>query len=281
MNIGPYRVSVIETGRFALDGGAMFGVVPRTLWEKKVTPDDKNRIPMALRVLLIQGGGRTILVDTGIGDKWSARDAAIYAIEHGESSLETALLTAGLRCEDITDVILTHLHFDHAGGATRRSTSGKIEPRFSNARYYVQAQNLQWAKRPVEKDRASYLVQDFEPLLEHGVLEMTDGPGDLFPGISVRVSHGHTTGLQMPVVSDGKTTLVYAADLIPTRAHVALPWVMAYDLRPVVSIAEKKALYARAVSERWVLVYEHDADVAASYVVSGERGFEPGDQVDL
>ncbi|NUN12726.1 MAG: MBL fold metallo-hydrolase [Myxococcales bacterium] len=281
MDIGEYKVTAIETGQFALDGGAMFGVVPRTMWEKKVVPDDRNRIPMALRVMLIQGHGRNILVDTGIGEKWSTRETAIYAIDFEKNSLKFGLLKSGLRVEDITDVILTHLHFDHAGGATKVSNLGVLEPTFPNAKYYVQAQNLQWAKRPVEKDRASYLPHDFEPLLAHGVLETIDGPGELFPGIGVRLSQGHTAGLQIPVISDGVTTLVYPADLIPTRAHVPVPWVMAYDLRPVVSVAEKKALYARAVPNRWILFYEHDAVVAASYVVSGERGFEAGETVDV
>ena len=281
MKIGPYHLTALETGDFALDGGAMFGVVPRTLWQKKIPADERNRIDLALRVLLIESSSRRILVDTGIGAKWSDRDRDIFKVSHERKDLERALVDRGLGLGDITDVILTHLHFDHAGGATREGEGGRLEATFPNARYYVQRENLEWALNPTEKDRASYLRRDFEPLLEQGRLSLVEGEIELFPGISVRVSHGHTTGLQMPIVTDGERTLVYAADLIPTSAHIPVPWVMAYDLRPLVSMNEKKALYELAVPGGWFVFFEHDPRMDAATVVETERGFAVGEAVSL
>ena len=189
-------------------------------------------------------------------------------------SLTEALAERGVRAEEITDVLLTHLHFDHAGGGVIWDEEGRDVPAFRNATYHVQQANLDWAHTPPERDRGSYRRGDFQALLAAGCLRTLEGSQELFPGVSVRVSNGHTTGLQIPVISDGETTLVYPADLIPTHAHVALSWAMAYDLRPLEVIAEKRALLREVVEEDWFVVYEHDPEVVASRVASGERGFE-------
>lgn len=259
MRIGPYRLSSIETGTCALDGGAMFGVVPKVVWEKELPADERNRVRLSLRALLLEeiDGPARILVDTGIGDKWSAKHADIYGIDHRQSSLEASLAERGLRTADITDVLLTHLHFDHAGGATRRR-GDDVVPTFANARYWVQSRNLAWARNPTERDRASYRAEDFEPLLRHGVLELLPDAGAWRPGIELVLSEGHTTAMQIPVISGPEGTLAYCADLIPTAAHLRIPWVMGYDNHAVLTVNEKRALLERGRRERWIFFFEHD-----------------------
>jgi glyoxylase-like metal-dependent hydrolase (beta-lactamase superfamily II) len=280
MKIGPYTLAVIETGTFALDGGAMFGVVPKTLWERTNPPDEKNRIPMAARALLLRGNGRTILVDVGNGEKMPGKLAAIYRIDSSQQSLLASLAARGVRPDDVTDVILTHLHFDHAGGSTLR-VEDRVVPTFPRARYYVQKDQWSAALQPTERDRASFLPEDFLPLKEHGLLELLDGPGELLPGIRLHLVHGHTTALQCPVVSDGVTTLFYCADLMPTVSHVQLPWIMAYDLRPLVTLEEKRTVLQRAAEEEWILFFEHDPATPAGRVRAGERGVQWADPVEI
>jgi glyoxylase-like metal-dependent hydrolase (beta-lactamase superfamily II) len=282
MRIGAYRLSSVETGSFALDGGAMFGVVPRALWAKHTEPDEIGRIPLALRALLIEevDGPRKILVDTGIGEKWNERGQAMFKVDHSELSLARGLSEHGLSTADITDVLLTHLHFDHAGGATRR-VGEKLLPTFENAQYYVQRENLAWAQAPTEKDRASYLVENFEPLLREGVLELLDGPGEWLPGIELIISNGHTKAMQLPHVHGPEGHITYCADLIPTAIHVRVPWVMAYDNFPLTTIEEKRSLLTRAEAESWTLFFEHDSDGPAATIVSGSRGPCVGERVGL
>lgn len=272
MKIGIYELHAIETGRFALDGGAMFGVVPKPLWEKSNPPDEKNRIAMAARALLLVGGGRKILIDAGNGSKFNDKFASIYKIDTHEYDLLASLRRHDLTANDITDVILTHLHFDHAGGSTCR-VDGEIRPTFPRARYYVQREHWRAANAPTERDRASFVPDDFVPLHRCGVLEFTDGEHEVLPGIDVRVLNGHTTALQCPVISDGATTLFYCADLIPTASHVALPWIMAYDLRPLVTLEEKRRILKRASDEQWILFFEHDPHVEAARLIPGEKGY--------
>ncbi len=272
MRIGRYDVHSIDTGRFALDGGAMFGVVPRPLWQKTNPPDEKNRICMAARALLILGENRRILVDTGNGVKYSEKQTAIYRFEAPPGAAEAALARYGLSPGDITDVILTHLHFDHAGGSTLPSPSG-IVPAFPNARYVVQRDHWNAALHPSERDRASFFPDDYMPLRREGLLELIDGEGELFPGIVVRLFHGHTTALQAPLISGGGSTLLFCADLIPMVPHVQLPWIMGYDLRPLVTLEEKRAVLTAAADEGWILALEHDPQAEAVTVVRGERGF--------
>ncbi len=272
MKIGPYELHAIETGSFALDGGAMFGVVPKTLWEKTNPPDDKNRIDMAARALLIVGNDRKILVDVGNGTKYNEKLTAIYKFDTSRFDIVSSLKKYNLAPADITDVILTHLHFDHAGGSTVM-VEDEVRPTFPKAKYWVQREHWRAANNPTERDKASFFKEDFMPLQFHGLLDHTDGEGEIFPGISVRIVNGHTTALQCPVISDGRTTLFYCADLMPTTSHVNLPWIMAYDLRPLVTLEEKRRILTQAVEESWILFFEHDPVTAAARVMRTEKGF--------
>lgn len=258
MRIANYQLHPIETGTFALDGGAMFGVVPKTLWEKTIPPDEKNRISMASRALLLIGNGKKILIDDGNGSKLNEKLAAIYKIDSRKSDLISSLQTLGISPPDITDVILTHLHFDHCGGSTFRDADGRLKPTFPNALYYVQREHWEWAQKPTERDRASFFPEDFMPLYEYGQLRFTEGEGEILPGISCRICNGHTTALQAPLISDGVNSILYVADLMPTIAHVPLPWIMGYDLRPLVTLEEKRRILNEAVDGNWTIFFEHD-----------------------
>lgn len=271
MKIGNYTLHPIETGRFALDGGAMFGVVPKPLWEKTNPPDEKNRIDLAARALLIIGDGKKILVDVGNGAKYTDKLTSIYKFDTTHFDLLSSLKKHGLTPADITDVILTHLHFDHAGGSTMMN-NGEVVPTFPKAKYYVQREHLRAANNPTERDRASFFKEDFIPLQFSGQIEYTDGEGEIVPGISVKILNGHTTALQCPVISDGTTTLFYCADLMPTTSHVQLPWIMAYDLRPLVTLDEKRKILNHAVEEGWILFFEHDPNTEAVRVKRTDKG---------
>lgn len=271
LKIGDYDVYALETGRFALDGGAMFGVVPKVIWNKKNPADDLNRIDLALRVLLLRSADRVILVDTGIGHKFPEKYQNIYGIDHDKYSLELALEQHGLTYDDVTDVILTHLHFDHAGGATKLE-GDKVVPTFPNAQYYIQAKNLEWARNPTEKDKASYIPDDFEPLVEAGVLNVVDGAQEILPYIHAWTTDGHTIGQQLVLVKDDSEALIYCADIIPTSTHLSIPYVMGYDLQPMITMEEKKKILTQAADENWVVVFEHDPEMPACRVVQGPKG---------
>jgi glyoxylase-like metal-dependent hydrolase (beta-lactamase superfamily II) len=271
MKIGTYQIHAIETGRFALDGGAMFGVVPKPLWEKTNPPDESNRISLAARALLLVGGGRNILIDVGNGTKYSEKLTGIYKFDTSRFEISRSLAQHGLTPADITDVILTHLHFDHAGGSTLRENDA-LRPTFPSATYYVQHEHWKAANAPTERDRASFFPDDFLPLQQQGMLEFTDGEGELFSGIHVRLVHGHTAALQCPVISDGTTTVFYCADLIPTSSHVPLAWIMAYDLRPLITLEEKRMILNEAVENDWILFFEHDPLIEAARVTRVEKG---------
>jgi glyoxylase-like metal-dependent hydrolase (beta-lactamase superfamily II) len=280
MKIGPYTLHPLETGRFALDGGAMFGVVPRPLWEKVAPPDERNRIDMAARALLLRGAGRNILIDTGNGAKWDQKLSGIYRMDTSQHDIVRSLRALGFSPDDITDVILTHLHFDHAGGATVRAEGG-LRPMFPHATYYVQREQWEAATKPTERDRASFLPDDFLPLQEAGVLRFTEGEERIFPGIDLALFHGHTSALQCPIIHDGETTLLFCADLIPMAPHVALPWIMGYDLRPLVTLEEKRRTLGRAAEEGWVLFFEHDPRTVASTVTAGDKGYTLDRRIDV
>lgn len=282
LTIGEYRVHAVPTGLFGLDGGAMFGTVPKVLWEKSNPPDSQNRIAMEARALLLRSKDRVVLIDTGIGgdfvekygEKLGPKFAEMYAMDEGATSLQSSLTKIGLTVNDVTDVILTHLHFDHAGGATV-AKSGKLVPTFPNATYYIQKKNLETAREPNRRERASYYGANFEPLIEAGKLKILDGAvKDLLPGISVAVSDGHTTGQQYVRVSDGTTTIYYCGDVIPTSTHVRLPWVMGYDLRPLDLIDEKAVLLEQAAKESAYLFFEHDPYLDVTQVVAEKGDFK-------
>ncbi len=282
------EIRSLETGLFKLDGGAMFGTVPKIIWENSIKPDDQNRIPMALRVILLRDhrSKRNLLVDTGIGNKWSEKLKTIYCIDHSESTLEKSLDEAGLKPEDITDVILTHLHFDHTGGSTVIDSEGKLTPTFKNAKFYIQKDNYDWALRPNSRESASYLRENFMPLVDSKQLIICDGPEDFekkinWPGISVRVSYGHTVGLQCPLITFENQKFFYPSDLIPTSAHVPLPWVMGYDIHVIKILDEKEKILEEAVRDNWIFIYEHDPKIAATTVKKGPKHFEAGEIIEV
>lgn len=259
LQIGPYRVDVVETGGFALDGGAMFGVVPKPLWERAYAQADaRNRIPMVARCLLLRSQDRTILVDTGNSPLLPAKHQEIYGVDFQQHTLHRSLAALGVQASDVTDVVLTHLHFDHVGGAVV-ADGNHLVPAFANAWYYVQREHMDWALSPTEKDRASFIDDQFLPLRHHGRLELLDGPGELFPMVHVDCSYGHTAALQTVRVSDGDQTVFFPADLMPTAAHLPFPFVMGYDNEPLRSIAEKRRILPVAAEEGWTIVFEHDA----------------------
>lgn len=261
LRIGDWSVRTLETGFVWLDGGAMFGSVPKALWSRSHPPDEQNRIRLAMRCLLLEGHGRRVVVDVGAGDKLDARLAGIYRLGEGPESLERALGAAGIAPADVTDVILTHLHFDHAGGSTRRD-GDRLTPAFARARYHVQRRNLDNARRPNLRERASYMAENFEPLAEAGVLTTWDGPQSPWPGLEILTAEGHTRGQQLVRVSGGGTSLTFVADVVPTAAHVRIPFVMGYDVAAIETMAEKAALLGRAAEEGGWIALEHDPVVA-------------------
>ena len=271
--IGSYNLYTMESGRFGLDGGAMFGIIPKVLWERRIAPDARNRIPLNMRCLLLEGEDRLILIDNGVGDKYDDKFRDIYAIDHDYATLTKSLHTAGFSEDDVTDVVLTHLHFDHCGGSTKRGQTG-LELTFRNARHHVQRKHWEWAARPNLREEASFLRENLDPLASSGNLSLAGGEGRLFPGIELITVHGHTECQQLVKISDGGKTLVFVADLIPTSAHVRAVWIMAYDVRPLVTLEEKQAFLDRAAEEEWHFFFEHDPEVEVGTPVRTERGIE-------
>ncbi len=270
--LGPWTVHALETGYLWLDGGAMFGSVPKTLWNRTNPADDRNRIRLAMRCLLLTGEGRRILVDDGIGTKFAPKLADIYGIESGVPTLEDALGALGLGVDDVTDVVLTHLHFDHAGGSTRRD-DGRLSPRLPRARYHVQRRNWENAHAPNPRERASYLPENFDPLMEAGVLTLWEGAHTPWPGLEVFTFDGHTRGQQGVRVSGPEGALYFVADLIPTASHVRVPFVMGYDVAALEIMGEKRAMLARAAAEgAWVML-EHDPAIASARPVADGDDF--------
>lgn len=281
MKIGEYTIRAIDTGDFGLDGGAMFGVVPKNLWSKVYHPgDEQNRIPMAARCLLLTTADKKILVDTGCGSKLSEKLQKIYNLDYSKHTLLTSLSAAGVEADEITDVILTHLHFDHAGGATHLE-NGQAVPSFPNAKYYVQKDHLAWARNPTEKDRASFFKDNWEPMIGAGMMEILDGNGEIYKGISVEQFHGHTKALQMLKIHDDTTTLIFPADVFPTSAHIPVPFVMGYDNFPLTAMDEKRALLPKIVEEQWIVCFEHDAFIPAARILATEKGYALGEHVEL
>ena len=280
MTIGNYELFSIETGRFALDGGAMFGIVPMPLWKKLNPPDERNRITLAARALLLKGNGKIILIDNGNGSKFTDKQIDIYRLDTQHSNLESSLANKGVSFSDVTDVILTHLHFDHAGGSTKKD-NGELIPSFPNATYYVQKKHWERSQNPSEKDRGSFMYDDFMPLKSASVLELLEGNEKVFPNISFMLCDGHTDAQQLPKISDGTTTLLYCCDMIPTTAHIPIPYIMAYDLRPLTTLEEKKIILNHAADENWTLYFEHDPKTAAAKVVRTEKGIVLSEEVTI
>ncbi len=271
MKIGKYEIHSIKSGIFKLDGGAMFGVVPKVLWNKTNQSDELNRINLATRSLLLISEKRKVLVDTGIGNKFDDKFKTIYAVEnHG---IDDALRMKGIDPDQITDVIITHLHFDHTGGSTK-NCGDEIIPTFKNAKYYIQKAQYEWALNPSDKDKASYLKEDFIPIRNFNQLVLTEGNFQLDDDIEVIISNGHTPFQQHLKISDGQRTIFYCGDLIPTSSHIPYPYVMSYDLFPLTTIEEKKKILPQAYEENWILFFEHDPKISAVTLKEGKKGFE-------
>lgn len=271
MKIGKYKLSIIESGFFGLDGGAMFGIVPKPLWEKTIPADDSNRIKLSTRQLILESESKKIIIDTGVGDKWDEKMKSIYAVDE-KISMNSALTSIGLKAEDITEVILTHLHFDHTGGSTILD-NGKLVPAFPNAKFYVQKQNYDWAIKPSDRDKGSYLNENFLSLFEEGVLNFINGNESFDNEIEFIVVNGHTFGQQMVKISDSRNTILFCADLIPTVSHIPLPYIMGYDLQPLVTLQEKKKYLKLALDENWKLFFGHDPEYALATVKIFRDGY--------
>src|SRR5581483_11105523 len=272
---GDLELSILSDGLFALDGGAMFGVIPKPLWEKKSVPDDRNRITMAMNPLLIRGA-RTMLVDAGSGDKMSAKQAEIYRFDR-EFNLQHSLAAAGVTPDSIDVVLATHLHFDHAGGFTVREPDGTFRPRFPRAQYVVRRGEFEDAMNPNERTRGSYFLENYKPLADARVLQLVESDSTIMPGVRVRRTGGHTPHHQMVVIEAGSRTAVFAADLLPTTAHLPEVWIMGYDVLPLDTLDFKRAFLREAIEREYLIIFEHDPDVAAGYIRErdGKRYVEP------
>jgi glyoxylase-like metal-dependent hydrolase (beta-lactamase superfamily II) len=266
------KLHVIETGMFKLDGGAMFGVVPKSIWNKLNPSDENNMCSWALRCLLIEDGDRKILVDTGMGDKQDAKFFGHYFM-HGDLTLMGSLAKKGFGPEDITDVILTHLHFDHCGGAIKKD-GDQLVPAFPNATFWCNEKHWKWATEPNDREKASFLKENILPMQESGKLKMIEiSPLTSFTdNVSVRFAYGHTEAMMLPQINYNGRTIVYMADLIPAAAHIPIPYVMAYDMFPLTTLMEKKAFLEEAVDNDYVLMFEHDPSIAFCTLHRTERG---------
>lgn len=265
-------LQTIDTGFFKLDGGAMFGVVPKVLWNKLNPADDRNLCSWALRCLLIADGNRLVLVDTGMGDKQDARFFGHYDL-HGDASLLHSIQQAGYAETDITDVLLTHLHFDHVGGAIKRAAgSGNLLPTFTNATHWVHSDHWHWATHPNPREKASFLSENILPIQQSGQLTFLDKtPFDL-PGLEFIYVDGHTEKMALPKLTINDRTILFCSDLMPSSYHVLLPYVMSYDVRPLLTMDEKARVLAQAAAENWILVFQHDPVTEAATVEMTEKG---------
>ena len=272
MLLGDIEVHLLGDGTFRLDGGAMFGVIPRPLWEKKSPPDDRNRILLGMSVLLIRAGGKLILVETGGGDKWNAKQNAIYLFEES-GRLPQRLAALGVKPEEIDIVINTHLHFDHCGWNTRL-VNGVAVPTFPNARYVVQCKEFEHACAPTERDRASYFPDNFMPMQKSGQWDFLDGDSQIMPGIEVIVVPGHIKDMQCVKISGGGQTIFFVADLVPTAAHLSYPWIMGYDLYPMTTLESKHKWLPIVAKENWTIVFGHDPHMPSAKLREKEGGFD-------
>jgi glyoxylase-like metal-dependent hydrolase (beta-lactamase superfamily II) len=267
MLFGDYRVEVVPDAEFRLDGGAMFGVVPRALWSKVCPPDEENRVRLNMNCLFIETGNERILIETGAGDKWSPKHEAIYGIRRERPLSESLRAITGYGAEDINIVVNTHLHFDHAGGNTTRDEAERIVPTFPNARYFVSRGEYEHAEQPHERDRASYLPENWRAVEASGQLELKEANYEVAPGLRMETVAGHSRTMQCARLTRGDKTLFSFADLVPTRAHVPFAWIMGYDLFPVETLEAKKNLLPQAACEDWLCLFYHDPEAPLCRVV--------------
>jgi glyoxylase-like metal-dependent hydrolase (beta-lactamase superfamily II) len=266
------KIHSVNAGHFKLDGGAMFGVVPKSIWNKVNPADDNNMCSWALRCLLIEEGNRLILVDTGMGDKQDQKFFGYYYL-HGDDTLQKSLLKLGFGFDDITDVVLTHLHFDHCGGSIQYNNDRtKLEPAFKNATYYSNEKHWNWAIKPNAREKASFLKENILPIQESGQLKFINEKTELIQGLSFREVNGHTEAMMLPIIEYKGYTLAYMADLIPSVGHLPLPYVMGYDMRPLETLKEKELLLNEAVENNWLLFFEHDPITECISLEKTEKG---------
>jgi glyoxylase-like metal-dependent hydrolase (beta-lactamase superfamily II) len=275
--VGSLNVHAIQAGGLRLDGGAMFGVVPKPLWERQIPADDRNRIALGMRCLLVDHPSGLVLIDTGLGNKENEKFIDIYGVENagrgGRTALEDGLASLGIRPEDISLVINTHLHFDHGGGNTFRDEAGVIRPTFPNARYVVQRGEFDYATHTNERTAASYFNPNFVPLCDAGVLDLIEGEREIVEGIRVIASPGHVPFHQSVVIESDDETALFLADVMPTSAHVPLPWIMGYDVEPLVTLESKRRILAQAAEREWLMIFEHDATVPWGRVRHDGKGY--------
>jgi len=276
--LGRTRIHALQAGGQRLDGGAMFGVVPKPLWERRIAADERNRILLGMRCLLVEHAEGLVLIDTGVGNKEDAKFLEIYGVDADapghRSMLDAAIAAAGFTAADIRFVINSHLHFDHAGGNTMVGAGGLIEPAFPNARYFVHGGELAYATHTNERTSASYFPRNWEPLRDSGQLEIVDGSAELLPGIRMRHTPGHTPHHQSIVIDGAGETAVFLGDLCPTAAHLPLPWIMGYDVEPLRTLESKRSLWVDAEAHGWLVIFEHDATTPWGRIRRGARSYE-------
>jgi len=268
--VGDFEVTVCTDGSYRLDGGAMFGVVPKTMWEKRAPADELNRILLGLNTVVVRTGKRTVVIETGIGNKLSAKMREIHS---NQELLPRSLAAAGVSVDEVEVVINTHLHFDHCGWNTTLHPDGSVTPTFPNARYFAHRGEVEHGHLQLDRDKVSYLSPNYEPLVESGQMTLLEGmAAEVCPGIRVEVFPGHTAQLMAVHIESGGQHACYASDLIPTSAHLDATWVMGYDLDPVRSIAERKRFYARAIPEKWLVLFTHDHATPMARLGLNEKG---------
>lgn len=275
--IGDLTVHAIQAGGQKLDGGAMFGVVPKPLWERRIPADERNRIQLGMRCLLIEHPTGLILIDSGAGNKENAKFHDIYGLENaganGRTALEDGLAQVGVTTDRVDMLISTHLHFDHAGGNTFVDEAGVVRPTFPNARYFVQRGEFEYATHTNERTAASYFERNFAPTMESGQLELLENEAEIVQGVGVILTPGHTPYHQSVVIRSGGDTAIFLGDVVPTHAHLPLPWIMGYDVEPLVTLESKRGLLRRVEQENWLVVFEHDAEIPWGRVQSDSKAY--------
>jgi glyoxylase-like metal-dependent hydrolase (beta-lactamase superfamily II) len=267
--LGDFEITVLSDGYFLLDGGAMFGIVPKPLWEARMPADERNRILLGTNTLLVRDGKRTVVIETGVGNKFEGKMRSFY---DSKEQLPLAFAQAGIRMDEVDVVINSHLHFDHCGWNTTRRADGSIAPTFPNARYFAHRGEVEHGRLKLERDRVSYVAENYEPLVASGQMTLIEGPKEIVPGISVDLYPGHTAQMMAVMIESGGRRGCYISDLIPTSAHLDLIWGMGYDLDPLRVIEQRKRFFARAVPEQWLVFFTHDHHAPFGYLAVNERG---------
>jgi len=269
INVGDFELSVVSDGTYYADGGAMFGVVPKPMWEKRLPADDRNRVRLGLNSLLVRTGEHNIIIDTGVGNKL---DSKLLAVFEPQLIMMENFARTGLAFDDIDIVVNTHLHFDHCGWNTTRGEDGAVRPTFPRAKYYIQRGELEHAHEQHERDRSSYITDNYDPLVRSGQAVLLNGDTEIIPGIRVQVCPGHTRHHQCVFITSAGKTACYIGDLVPTTAHIKPTWVMGYDLFPLDTIANRHRYYEEAVPQRWLTIFTHDADTPFAYITRDAKG---------